>query len=222
MLKCPLPKNLVRRILFGARHATVAAMANTNFSSPSNSAFQRRLSALTSGPQGAALRQGLRGIEKESLRVTHDGTLATTPHPRTFGSALTHPNITTDYSESQLELITGVHASVEQCLEELTQVHQFAYRSLGDEMMWVSSMPCLLPADETIPIGHYGASNVARAKSVYRMGLAHRYGRRMQTISGIHYNWSLPGVSDADYAAWLATAKKKFAALDTEIHVAAK
>ena len=144
--------------------------------------------------------QGIRrGIEKESLRATPDGALALTPHPKALGSALTHPNITTDYSESQLELITGVHASVEQCLEELTQVHQFVYRALGDELMWASSMPCKLPPDETIPIGRYGSSNVGRAKSVYRMGLAHRYGRRMQTISGIHYNWSLPGVSDAQY-----------------------
>lgn len=144
--------------------------------------------------------QGIRrGIEKESLRATPSGALALTPHPAALGSALTHPNITTDYSESQLELITGVHASVEQCLEELTQVHQFVYRALGDELMWASSMPCLLPPDETIPIGRYGSSNVSRAKSVYRMGLANRYGRRMQTISGIHYNWSLPGVSDAQY-----------------------
>jgi glutamate--cysteine ligase len=140
-----------------------------------------------------------RGIEKESLRATPQGSLALTPHPAGLGSALTHPNITTDYSESQLELITGVHASVEQCLEELTNVHQFTYRALGDEMLWVSSMPCNLPADETIPIGRYGSSNVGRAKSVYRMGLAHRYGRRMQTISGIHYNWSMPGISDAQY-----------------------
>ncbi|MEY2688004.1 MAG: hypothetical protein RL375_2202, partial [Pseudomonadota bacterium] len=35
--------------------------------------------------------------------------------------------------------------------------------------------------------------------TVYRMGLGHRYGRRMQTISGIHYNWSLPGLTSADY-----------------------
>ncbi|MFL6694226.1 MAG: glutamate--cysteine ligase [Ramlibacter sp.] len=144
--------------------------------------------------------QGIRrGIEKESLRATPTGALAMTPHPIALGSALTHPNITTDYSESQLELITGVHASVEQCLEELTQVHQFTLRALADEMMWVGSMPCTLPADENIPVGRYGSSNVGRAKSVYRMGLAHRYGRRMQTISGIHYNWSLPGVSDAEY-----------------------
>jgi glutamate--cysteine ligase len=140
-----------------------------------------------------------RGIEKESLRATAQGSLALTPHPAALGSALTHPNITTDYSESQLELITGVHTSVEQCLEELTNIHQFTYRALGDEVLWVSSMPCNLPADENIPIGRYGSSNVGRAKSVYRMGLAHRYGRRMQTISGIHYNWSMPGVTDAQY-----------------------
>src|SRR5690349_20582122 len=146
--------------------------------------------------------QGIRrGIEKESLRASHAGALALTPHPIALGAALTHPNITTDYSESQLELITGVHASVEQCLEELTQVHQYVYRALGEELMWVSSMPCTLPADETIPIGRYGSSKVGRAKSVYRMGLAHRYGRRMQTISGIHYNWSLPGVSSGEYFA---------------------
>ncbi len=140
-----------------------------------------------------------RGIEKESLRATLEGGLAMTPHPLALGSALTHPHITTDYSEAQLELITGVHATPESCLEELLQVHQFTYRALEDEMLWVSSMPCMLPADENIPIGRYGSSNVGRAKSVYRMGLAHRYGRRMQTISGIHYNWSLPDVSSDQY-----------------------
>ncbi|HSH90526.1 MAG TPA: glutamate--cysteine ligase [Ramlibacter sp.] len=142
-----------------------------------------------------------RGIEKESLRALPEGGLAMTPHPQALGSALTHPNITTDYSEAQLELITGVHAAPETCLEELLQIHQFTYRALGDEMLWVSSMPCNLPADENIPIGRYGSSNVGRAKSVYRMGLAHRYGRRMQTISGIHYNWSLPDVTSEQYFA---------------------
>jgi glutamate--cysteine ligase len=121
-----------------------------------------------------------------------------------LGSALTHPHITTDFSESQLELITGAHTSVEAALEELVRVHQFTYHVLneaGDERLWVSSMPCGLPTDETIPIGRYGSSNVGRAKSVYRMGLSHRYGRRMQTISGIHYNWSLPEVSSEQYFA---------------------
>ncbi len=143
-----------------------------------------------------------RGLEKESLRALPDGKLALTPHPLALGSALTHPHITTDYSESQPELITGVHASVEACLDELTAVHQHVVRTLraeGDERLWVSSMPCGLPTDETIPLGRYGSSNVGRAKSVYRMGLGHRYGRRMQTISGIHYNWSLPGVDNAGY-----------------------
>jgi glutamate--cysteine ligase len=140
-----------------------------------------------------------RGIEKESLRTTPAGRLALTPHPAALGAPLTHPHITTDFSESQLELITGVHTSVASCLDELTQIHQFTYRAIGDELLWVGSMPCELPAEASIPIGRYGTSNVARAKSVYRTGLAHRYGRRMQTISGIHYNWSLPGVSTEDY-----------------------
>ncbi|WP_367847121.1 glutamate--cysteine ligase [Rhodoferax sp. WC2427] len=148
--------------------------------------------------------QGIRrGLEKESLRAQPSGSLALTPHPAALGSALTHPHITTDFSESQVELITGVHQGVQDCLDELTEVHQFTYRTLqaqgDDEMLWVSSMPCGLPTDETIPIGRYGSSNVGRAKSVYRMGLGHRYGRRMQTISGIHYNWSLPGVSSEEY-----------------------
>ena len=147
----------------------------------------------------AALKGMRRGIERESLRSRSDGALAATPHPQALGSALTHPHITTDYSESQLELITGAHADIDTCLDELTQIHQFVYRHIGDEMLWVGSMPCGLPADENIPIGVYGTSNVARAKSVYRMGLGHRYGRRMQTISGIHYNWSLPGLSNEDY-----------------------
>ena len=145
-----------------------------------------------------------RGIEKESLRSLPSGQLALTPHPAALGAPLTHPRITTDFSESQLELITGVHSGVETCLDELTRIHQFTYQTLaaaGDERLWVSSMPCGLPTDETIPLGRYGSSNVARAKSVYRMGLGHRYGRRMQTISGIHYNWSMPGLDNDQHFA---------------------
>lgn len=144
------------------------------------------------------------GIEKEGLRVLPGGGLALTPHPQALGSALTHPLITTDYSESQLELITGAHQGVQRCLDELTEVHQFVHQVLqgsGGELLWASSMPCGLPTDETIPLARYGSSNIGRAKSVYRMGLGHRYGRRMQTISGIHYNWSLPGLDSAQYFA---------------------
>jgi len=144
--------------------------------------------------------QGIRrGIEKESLRVVPGGALAPTPHPPPLGSALTHPCITTDFSEAQLKLITGVHGDIDGCLQELKQIHQHVVRAIGDELLWVASMPCRLPADETIPIGQYGTSNIGRSKSVYRMGLGHRYGRRMQTISGIHYNWSMPGLGNEEY-----------------------
>ena len=113
------------------------------------------------------------GIEKESLRTLPSGALALTPHPLALGSALTHPSITTDFSESQVELVTGVHAGVQAAIDELTQIHQFTYQTLqalGDEMLWVSSMPCGLPTDETIPVARFGSSNVGRAKSVYRLG----------------------------------------------------
>jgi glutamate--cysteine ligase len=149
---------------------------------------EHRLAAVS----GELLAKPLRGIEKESLRVRPDGTLDTTPHPDGLGSALTHPHVTTDFSESQMELITGAHPDVASCLRELTEIHQFVYRHIGDDALWAGSMPCRLPSDDAIPIGRYGRSNVGRLKSVYRMGLAQRYGSRMQTISGVHYNFSLP------------------------------
>ena len=152
------------------------------------------------------------GVEKESLRALPSGALALTPHPQALGSALTHPSITTDFSESQVELVTGVHQSVPSALDELTRIHQFTYRSMqavGNEMLWVSSMPCGLPTDETIPVARFGSSNVGRAKSVYRLGLSHRYGRRMQTISGIHYNWSLPGVTSEQYFAQIRNFRRQ-------------
>ena len=163
------------------------------------SLLQQRLRSLDAD----RLRGMRRGIEKESLRNQAGGSLARTPHPAALGAPLTHARITTDYSESQLELITGAHLGVQDCLDELTQIHQFTYRALAPngEQLWVGSMPCGLPPDENIPIGSYGSSNIARAKSVYRMGLGHRYGRRMQTISGIHYNWSLPGLSNEEHFA---------------------
>lgn len=141
---------------------------------------------------GAGLDELRRGIEKESLRVAIDGTLSTQPHPESLGSPLTHPAITTDFSESQLELITAVHASPDACLAELKDIHRFVYLGIGEEMLWPSSMPCILGNDADIPLGQYGTSNIAQAKTVYRRGLGNRYGRLMQTISGIHYNFSLP------------------------------
>ncbi|TMH23425.1 MAG: glutamate--cysteine ligase, partial [Betaproteobacteria bacterium] len=131
-------------------------------------AFDARLRALS-----PALLKGLkRGIEKESLRVRPDGALALTSHPPALGSALKHPNITTDFSEALIELITGVHTGVAACLEEIKRIHQFVMRRIGDELLWGASMPCSLPDENSIPIARYGESNVGRAKTVYRIGLS--------------------------------------------------
>lgn len=132
-----------------------------------------------------------RGIEKESLRVSTSGQLSQLSHPEPLGSALTHGNITTDFSESQLELITDTHNRVDTCLSQLREIHQFVSRNISSELLWCSSMPCMLPQDKDIPIAQFGTSNIATAKTVYRRGLAVRYGAKMQTISGIHYNFSI-------------------------------
>ena len=165
-----------------------------------NKRLHERLAAL----KPSVLRGIRRGLEKESLRTRPDGSLARTPHPAVLGSPLTHPCITTDFSEAQVEMVTGTHTSAETTLAELRHIHQEVCHALadaGDERLWVASMPCALPSDENIPIGVYGTSHIGRSKSIYRMGLAHRYGRRMQTISGIHYNWSLPGLGTEEYFA---------------------
>jgi glutamate--cysteine ligase len=148
-----------------------------------------RIKALRGRPELARL---LRGMEKESLRVTQQGSLAQTPHPLGLGSALTHPHITTDFSEAQLEFITNVHTSAEACIEELEEIHRFVYGHLAGELLWTNSMPCSLSKDVDIPLGRYGSSNVGISKTVYRRGLGYRYGRIMQSISGIHYNFSIP------------------------------
>ncbi len=144
-------------------------------------------------PGGREFLTGIRrGIEKESLRITPEGKLANTPHPEALGSALTHDLITTDYSEALLEFITPVSTSIEGSLEELRNIHRYVYRHIGDELLWAASMPCIVTGDEGIPVAQYGSSNVARMKTVYRYGLGHRYGRLMQAIAGIHYNFSMP------------------------------
>ncbi len=132
------------------------------------------------------------GIEKESLRVNKQGLLSYQPHPSTLGSALTHSRITTDYSEALLEFITPVFEHVEEAIAYLADLHRFTYHRLGDELLWNASMPCELGCTEDIPIARYGDSNIGRMKYIYRVGLEHRYGKPMQTIAGIHYNFSLP------------------------------
>ena len=140
----------------------------------------------------AWLRHGLRGLEKESLRVDCSGGLSLRPHPEGFGSALTHPHLTTDYSEAMLEFVTPPYPSNWETLQFLCDLHSFVMGNLGDELLWPQSMPCLMPAELEIPIADYGKSNLGRLKSVYRNGLGFRYGRPMQAISGLHFNYSLP------------------------------
>ena len=145
-----------------------------------------------SSGQAQVLRGITRGYERECLRVDASGQLAASPHPLALGSKLTHPWITTDYSEALLEFITPPSQDAAFPLAFLRELHRFSASRLGTELMWAGSMPCRLGADADIPIADYGRSNAARFKAVYREGLGLRYGRHMQTIAGAHYNWSLP------------------------------
>ncbi|MBB3189636.1 glutamate--cysteine ligase [Halomonas cerina] len=133
-----------------------------------------------------------RGIEKEGLRVDARGRIARTPHPAALGSKLTHPHITTDYSEALLEYITPVYSRPGEALGFLADLHRFSYRRLGDELIWPASMPGRLDGNDSVSIADYGDSNVGTMKTVYRRGLDVRYGRIMQAIAGVHYNVSLP------------------------------
>ncbi|MBA4501654.1 glutamate--cysteine ligase [Marinobacterium sp. 3-1745] len=161
--------------------------------------LEHQLERLAHAGHAALLTQTRQGIEKEGLRVTPDAQIAQSPHPRALGSALTHDFITTDYSEALLEFITPVHDTPTAALDFLTQLHAFTYSRLGDEQLWCASMPCEIPSEDSIPIAEYGSSNVGRLKHIYRQGLKYRYGKMMQTIAGIHYNFSLP---DAFWPVW--------------------
>ena len=152
----------------------------------------RRLALLDNTVGHELLRHCRHGIEKESLRVDPDGRLALSPHPAALGSALTHAQITTDYSESLLEFITAAEEDPAQALDELDRIHRHALARLGTEMLWCQSMPCELPDEADIPIARYGSSHSGQLRHIYRKGLALRYGKAMQCIAGIHYNFSLP------------------------------
>ncbi|MBT8091643.1 MAG: glutamate--cysteine ligase [Gammaproteobacteria bacterium] len=135
---------------------------------------------------------GLKGIEKESLRVSSQGYLSDRPHPRGLGSALTNRYITTDFSEALLEFVTPAFPTTWEALQCICDIHQFMYAHLGDEILWPASMPCRIPENDSIPLARYGSSNVGRMKTIYRRGLGFRYGRQMQLIAGVHFNYSLP------------------------------
>ena len=145
---------------------------------------------LTDNPH--LLSGGFKGIEKESLRIDAHGLISQATHPHALGSTLTHSQITTDYSEALIELITPPFADIQETLKNLQDIHQFVYENLDKEQLLCASMPCGIDGDESIRIAEYGSANIGRMKHVYRHGLWHRYGRTMQAIAGIHFNYSVP------------------------------
>jgi glutamate--cysteine ligase len=157
-----------------------------------DSTFERRLAALINAREPGVLQNGLKGVERESLRVTPDGHIAHTPHPAMLGSALTSEHITTDFSEALIELVTPAFSQSWELLQYLCDLHQFVYQRLGDEKLWATSMPCPLSDDADVPSARYGDSHIGRMKYVYREGLRHRYGALMQAIAGVHFNYSFP------------------------------
>lgn len=157
-----------------------------------NKVYEKRLALLQHNGGGLLLSGGHRGIERESLRITPQGYISPRPHPQALGSALTHKYITTDYSEALPEFVTTPETSTWAVAQLLCDIHQYTYGRIGDEMLWPMSMPCRIRSEEDITIAQYGSSNVGRMKTIYRQGLGNRYGRYMQAIAGIHYNYSLP------------------------------
>lgn len=128
------------------------------------------------------------GIEKESQRITDDGTIAKTNHPAVFGNRSFHPYIQTDFAESQPELITPPMDSIEQMHEWLTAIHDVVLRSLPEaEYLLPCSIPPTMPASEEIKVAKLdNADDVA-----YREYLVSVYGNKKQMVSGIHYNFEL-------------------------------
>jgi len=152
---------------------------------------ERTVAALAGG--GAQLvHDGRRiGLEKESLRIGPRGMLAKTPHPRALGSALTHPFITTDFSEAMLEFVTPPLSGAGDAAAFLEECHAQVYARIGDELLWPASMPCIVKDETEIPLARDGSSNLGRMKTIYRRGLGYRYGRTMQVIAGVHFNYSV-------------------------------
>ena len=134
------------------------------------------------------LREGCFGLEKENVRVNQDGTLALTPHPAVFGDKGKHPYITTDFSESQVEMITPPLPSVGEALGFMETLHDVVTENIGDELLWPQSLPPVLKENQEIPIAHY--SGEFKDKEYYRQKLAGTYGKERQLISGIHFNFS--------------------------------
>jgi len=153
--------------------------------------IEKRLDRLIGEGHAGVLAGAAIGLEKETLRVSPDGKIAQTPHPAKLGAPLTHPWITTDYSEALTELITPPCTDAREALDFLRDAQVFVYAALGDELLWATSMPCVVAGETSIPIARYGPSNAGMMKTIYRRGLGYRYGRAMQVIAGVHFNYSM-------------------------------
>lgn len=156
-----------------------------------NQNFSGYLKLFSESENQKILVKGTWGLEKESQRINLSGELALTPHPEAFGDKLSNPYITTDFSESQLEFITPPFASIEQSYDFLLNLHNKAGKALKNELIWPLSMPPRLPDEEKIPIAKFNNNPKGKEQEIYRKGLALRYGKKMQMICGIHYNFSL-------------------------------
>ncbi|MCK4864896.1 MAG: glutamate--cysteine ligase [Gammaproteobacteria bacterium] len=151
---------------------------------------EQYLKAFTNVKDKSIFSQSMVGLEKETLRVSREGGLAQTTHPVALGSALTHPYITTDYSEALLEIVTPPSQDIPTVLKFLSDTQNYIYSQLDNEILWSTSMPCVVAGETSIPLARYGSSNSGVMKTVYRRGLGHRYGRVMQVIAGVHFNFS--------------------------------
>ena len=134
--------------------------------------------------------KGTFGIEREGLRVDLAGNLSKTKHPKAFGDKLSNPYITTDFSESQMELITPTFNSLEEVYDCLNYLYNITALELKDEYLWPQSMPCNIPEDKDIPISDYNDGEAGKIAREYREKLQKKYGGKKQLISGIHYNFS--------------------------------
>lgn len=149
------------------------------------------LSTLSEQGSASVLKGIKRGVERECLRIDKHR-LAKTSHHNALGSALTHPYITTDFSESLLEFITPACSDIEQTLAQLEDIHKFTLANIDGEELWPLSMPCFIEEQDEIRLADYGSSNVGKMKTLYRQGLKNRYGSMMQAIAGVHFNLSFP------------------------------
>lgn len=130
------------------------------------------------------------GIERETLRVKNNQ-LALTPHPEIFGDKIKNPIVTTDFSESQIEIVSPTFDDIDDAFSTFCLLSDIVNDALPkDEYFWFNSIPCILPEDDRIPIARYGDDKEGQESQKYRMNLAEKYGLKKQMLSGIHFNFS--------------------------------